>query len=392
MRVLWITDVFPHAGRPYKGAWMVDLLGALSRHAEVLVLTPRYRSLWTPRGSFLEWYRNQPPVAAFGPVRALYPAAPAAPWGFTMLLQTLSMAFALLPVARREHLRRPFDLVHGHFIIPGGVAAAWIAGRLSLPLVLTAHGSDVNVFSRISHLQSMARCAYRRAAQVTAVSRCLTNRLFELGVSQACHIPNGCFNVAHSSAKRVRGRILFVGQLWRWKGPEVLLRAFVRVRREIPGASLMFVGEGPEEGVLREEAARSCAGGVEFRGPLPRERVLELMESADLFCLPSLREGMPVTVLEALAAGTPVVGSDVGGMKEVIRHPDLGLLVPPGDEEALGRALMEALRRPWDRDLIRAEARRYSWDRIAERYLEVYREAIVSRRMRSRRSAITGAE
>jgi glycosyltransferase involved in cell wall biosynthesis len=377
--VLWVTDIFPHAGRPYKGAAFVDLARELSSRVEVTVLSPRYRFLWTPKGSFLEWYRDQAARVDYGAVRATYPVAPAIPWHFNMAMQSVSMAWAGLPAAREGHRRRPFDVVHAHSIIPGGAAGAWIASRLNLPLVLTAHGSDVNVFGRIPHLRPFFRSACRRAARITAVSRGLVDGLDELGFPGARWIPNGVVIGKDPVPPRIKGRILFVGQVWEGKGPGVLLEAFDRVRREMPEASLDFVGEGPDIPRLRGKGTVA-----RFLGPLPHERVLDLMKAADVFCLPSLREGSPLTVLEAFAAGTPVVGSAVGGMGDLVRGPDLGILVSPGDPAALAQALVAALRALWDRERIRSEARRYGWDQVSGQYQEVYREAVASRRPRIR--------
>lgn len=379
MRVLWVTDIFPHAGRPYKGAAFVDLARELSSRAELLVLSPRYRFLRIPRGSFLEWYRGQPGRIDYGPFRAVYPVAPAIPWHFTMAMQSVSMAWGCLSAAREEHRRRPFDVVHAHSIIPGGVAGAWISRRLELPLILTAHGSDVNVFARIPHLRPFFRFACRRAARITAVSRGLVDGLAELGFPGARWVPNGVVMGEGEPPPRVRGRILFVGQVWEGKGPGVLLEAFERVRREVPEASLDFAGEGPDLPRLREKGTIA-----RFLGPLPHDRVLDLMKSADVFCLPSLGEGAPLTVLEAFASGTPVVGSAVGGMGDLVRGQELGILVPPGDAAALAKALVSALRTPWDRERIRSEARRYGWDRIADLYRAVYDEAAACRRSRKR--------
>ncbi len=393
MRVLWVTDLFPHMGRPYKGGGFVDLAREISAHAEVLVLSPRYRFLWTPRGSFLQWYRGQPRRVDHGPVRAIYPASPASPLYFTMLLQSLSMAWSCLRVAREEHRRRPFDVVHGQHILPGGLAAALIAHYLSLPLVVTAHGADVNEFPRVGVLKRLIDGICSRAEGITAVSQDLVSRLKDLGFPGALWVPNACRFREERNLQRDRGRILFVGILYERKAPEILLDSFVSVRREIPGATLDIIGEGPEAARLKDQAARAgLAPAVRFLGSLPYDAVLDSMESADIFCLPSRREGFPLVALEAMAAGLPVVGTDIGGTREIVKRPELGTIVPPGDADALARALSSALRATWDRSLIRVEARKYNWGRIAGQYLEVYREAVASRRMRSRPSAIIGPE
>ncbi|MBI2899309.1 MAG: glycosyltransferase [Planctomycetes bacterium] len=386
-RVLWITDLFPHAGRPYMGRWLADLAATLSRRIDLLVLSPRYRFLWTPKGNFLEWYRGQPPRAVFDGAVAHYPVAPAVPAAFYMILQSASMAWSLLGAAQREHLRRPFDLVHAQPIIPGGVAAAWIARRLSLPLVLTGQGADVNEFPKIAHLAPAFRWACRRASRVTAVSADLVRGLDRLGFPGAVWIPNGCRVRPAPARERTRGRILFVGLLYERKAPEILIAAFARVRAQLPHASLDLVGEGPDRGRLEEQAARlGLSGSVRFHGGLPHERVLDMMELADVFCLPSRREGWPLVAVEALAAGLPIIGSDIGGIREIVR-PELGRLVPAGNDEELARALIASLETSWDRARIRDEAAKFDWERIADRYVGVYEEAVAAYGRHSRISS-----
>ncbi len=394
MRVLWVTDVFPHAGRPYKGAWMVDLARALSRHVEVVVLSPRYRFFYTPKGSFLEWYRGQSPVVDYGAFRAFYPVAPATPWAFTMAAQSVSMAWGLLPVARREHLRRRFDLVHGHFIIPGGFAAARIAKRLAIPTVLSAQGSDVNEFSRFPILKKLLLEVLRGCDHLTAVSRDLVGKLAGLDYHQAIWIPNGCImGQASDECERIKGRIVFVGMLYGNKAPMTLLEAFRNVLGNANYATLDIIGEGPDlEDLRRRATSLGLGGAVRFLGPLPHDQVLSHMRRGDVFCLPSRREGWPLVLVEALAAGLPIVGSDIGGIREIVCRPELGILVPPGDPDALAKALLRALCKSWDREMIRGEARRYCWEEIAKRYLEVYHDAVASRRSRFSSAAMAGME
>jgi glycosyltransferase involved in cell wall biosynthesis len=127
------------------------------------------------------------------------------------------------------------------------------------------------------------------------------------------------------------------------------------------------------------EAAVRAGGLAErtrFTGTVPYEAVPAWLDAADLMVLPSFNEGMPLSVLEALASGRPVVASRVGGTPELVSDPRYGLLVPPGDAPALATALEEALARPWDPDALRARAVEFGWPQIVARVRAVYAEAV----------------
>ena len=157
-----------------------------------------------------------------------------------------------------------------------------------------------------------------------------------------------------------------VGRLVEDKGHVYAVRALAGVSDVEPGARLLIVGEGPEEGRLREEARRlGLERRVLFLGF--RAGVLGLLKACDLFVLPSLEEGLPVTVVEAMACALPVIASDVGGIRSLVVSGETGLLVPPAelwraggpagaDQEAIGvGALTSAIRElAWSPDRRRA--------------------------------------
>jgi len=173
-----------------------------------------------------------------------------------------------------------------------------------------------------------------------------------------------------------RVRIGAIGRLETQKGFDLLLDAFARLRQERPEAALLIVGEGSVRGEL-EEAARRLAFGeaVRFAGAVPDAG--PFLRRFDLFVLPSRWEGFPLTILEAMAAGVPIVATAVDGSVEAIRHGTDGLLVPPEDAEALAKAMREALSDP-AASRQRAEAARkrakteFSFERMLEAYRRVY--------------------
>jgi glycosyltransferase involved in cell wall biosynthesis len=138
---------------------------------------------------------------------------------------------------------------------------------------------------------------------------------------------------------------VFTGRLVRKKGADVLLRAFARVRRELPEARLVVVGDGPERrGLERLARALGLGGAVTMCGRLSRDDAADRLEGAWVQVVPSrYQEPFGIVILEAMARGTVVVASRAGGIPEIVRDGETGLLVPPGDEEALAGALLAVL-------------------------------------------------
>ncbi len=195
-----------------------------------------------------------------------------------------------------------------------------------------------------------------------------------LDAAKIVSIPNGVDLAAFAGPRREEpGRVLYLGRLNAQKRLDVLLRAVARV----PRALLDLAGGGEEEGHLRALARElGVAERVSFLGA--RSDLAELHARAQVFCLPSASEGLPNALLEALAAGTPTVATDIAGTRDVARHEKEALLVPPGDEAALAAAIARLLD---DRALAerlalagRERARAYDLEAIADAYSKLFTE------------------
>ena len=168
---------------------------------------------------------------------------------------------------------------------------------------------------------------------------------------------------------------LFSGRLSREKGLHVLLRAWGEARLETP---LVIAGDGPDAEDVRSRAAASRATML---GRIPRDELLSLMRDAKLLVMPSeCFEAFPVTLLEGLATGCPIVASDIGALGEVIRSGENGVLVPPGDAAALARAIQRLNDEPAERERLSRGARatfveRFSPERACQALLSIYRDA-----------------
>lgn len=304
------------------------------------------------------------------------------PGPLLLAAHALSAASALLSEVRSSRA----DLILAHWILPSGPIAAMVSRLLRVPCVLVAHGSDVHRYAQgRGVLHRAARWAVRRSSRVVAVSRELRSVLVShLGAveARAPVIPMGA-DAAHfpfppvprSPADRALLRqklgvpgdaplLLFVGDWIEAKGVLDLIEALRALRRDGIAFAAAFAGAGPLEEALRP-AAREL--GLLLPGRLPQAEVARWMRAADLFVLPSHSEGTPVSILEALASGTAVLATRVGGIPEVVEEGSNGWLVPPGDPRALSAALASVLGDPRRLEEARARIERSSEDLTAGR-------------------------
>lgn len=181
--------------------------------------------------------------------------------------------------------------------------------------------------------------------------------------------------------------ILYVGRLEPRKGLASLIEAFARVKASLPEARLVVVGpySAAERRPFERMAQRLRVSDVRFAGYVPDEALPGYYQSSAVFCAPSLgSESFGMVLLEAMAAGTPIVASDIEGYRAVIGHHRQGLLAPPRDGAALAEALLYLLQRP---DLRRAMGRHgqitaanYTWERVADQVLEYYADVLDRKR------------
>jgi len=381
VRILTFTTLYPNAAQPRHGLFVEHRLRRLLQTGEVeaRVVAP---VPWFP-------FRS----ARFGSY-ARYAAVPASERRFGIELQHprylalpkigMSLAPLLLARAGMAALRRmsaTFDLIDAHYFYPDGVAAALIARRLNKPVVITARGSDVNLLPQFALPRRWIRWAAGRAAAVIAVSQALKDEIARLGVpeSKVSVLRNGVdlelFRPLERSIVRnelgLRGRtLLCVGNLLRSKGQDVAIEALASLQ----DAELVIVGEGPDRRQF-ESLARSLnvANRVRFVGGVPQEELARYYSAADVLVHASLREGWPNVLLEALACGTPIVASRVGGAAEIVRSDVAGMLVPERRAAAVADAVKRLFARPPDRVATRRYAEAFGWDEVARAQQELYR-------------------
>ncbi|MBU1154490.1 MAG: glycosyltransferase [Proteobacteria bacterium] len=283
-----------------------------------------------------------------------------------------------LSAAAREH--HPQVLL-ATWLYPLGQAALMAAKRLGLPLVIKVHGSDLLVHKNKPAILPILRQVLGEAAAVIAVSPNLAQEAQAKGADpdKIFLVPNGVdqelFAPQDQQATRERLGLaldgplaLFVGRLVPGKGLEMCLDALAA----LPKARLLVVGDGPLRSALEAQAQRLSLGGrVIWAGPQPHGDIPNYLAAADVLVLPSMSEGEPNVILEALSCGRPVVASLVGNIAGMVEHGSEGLLFPAGDQALFVEYLGEALARPWDPQTLRQSVAGRSWAGGAAKILKV---------------------
>ena len=283
-----------------------------------------------------------------------------------------------------------FSLIHAHFLENGFIGAT-MKDVFGKPFVVTAHGGDVYNFPfRNSWNKTLARYILNKADQVITVSRFNAEKLLSLGVSSSkLHvIPNGYDEKLFKPIPLREAReklhlplnkkvLLSVGNLVDMKGHTYLVDAMRTVLAKRNDVILVVVGSGfLKEGLQKKARELGLNQKVLFVGSRKHDEIPIWISASDLFVLPSLSEGFPTVIPEAMACGKPIIGTRVGGVPEAISHRDLGILVDPGNAEVLASSILEALDRKWRPEIILHQAKRYSWNSLVKQILRVYQEVL----------------
>ncbi|HEY6210783.1 MAG TPA: N-acetyl-alpha-D-glucosaminyl L-malate synthase BshA, partial [Vicinamibacterales bacterium] len=270
----------------------------------------------------------------------------------------LALAVRMHEVAIKHNL----DLLHCHYAIPHATSA-WIAREMLqrtgayIPVVTTLHGTDITIVGQDPSFHAITKFSIEKSDGLTAVSRFLQQETLTAFGCTACRIeviPNfidpdvydrskytSVFDQQVGESTKV---LMHVSNFRPVKRIRDVVQVFARVSKSLP-AILVMVGDGPDRGDAEAEARTlGVDDRVFFLGKI--DTVAPLLAGADLFLLPSDRESFGLSALEALASGVPVIGANVGGLPEVVRHGETGFLCGVGDVDAMATAALELLSNP----------------------------------------------
>ncbi|HVR28262.1 MAG TPA: glycosyltransferase family 4 protein [Thermoanaerobaculia bacterium] len=387
MKLLLVTNTYPPRDISGVGALVYELAREAERRGhDVRVLT---------RGADAG---NDAVVLGVGGPKGLFPLSAAATYLRTFAVQPPTIVHvhesdgALLALALRA--ARAFGRPQGSARLVATLQVSYREERRAVRAVRAnervvsrpALSERLFAWMRAPILAGLGRLTASLADAVIAPSRATARELErDYGCSVREVIPNGVLSAARPpepGAKSIgaQSTVLYVGRLRTRKAVAVLLDAFAIVASGRPDLRLVVVGDGEQERALRRRAGRpDLRGRVEFQGRLSRDAIADLYHRAAVLCLPSIYEGFPVTIVEAMSAGLPVVATVVAGVPEAVEDGVTGALVAAEDARALGAALERLLedidlRRRMGQRAREVFERRFAIDVVADAHLALYEE------------------
>lgn len=346
-RILIVTSTFPRSPHDGTPAFVLDLAQGLSHAHDVTVVAPRHK------GPAHSWERIHVVHFPYFFQRlegladeAIMPALRRSPWRWVEVLPFMvSMTWHVI----REIRKKPGAVMSAQWIIPGGFAASLASRLYGVPFVVTLHGADVHTLNgRL--MQKLKLAILRDADRVLPVSGSIRGGILQLDPDLDQKIskplPMGIYPIGSQEHARSSSEFLFVGRIAEKKGLELAIRALIKVEH----AFLRVIGDGPLRPAMEDLASElGVASRVDFLGRLSRAAVLEELSRCAALVIPSLtasdgdEDGTPVVLAEALASGSPVIASKIGGLAEFLRHGHNGYLIPPGDDTALAEYMRAAM-------------------------------------------------
>ncbi len=385
MKILVISKIFPNALEPNFGTFVFDETKALSKIHEVRVVAP---VPWFPEVKFFKnWYAySQIPkeeiienIPVSHPTYLVTPKIGRSFYGY-FLRQGLKKTIEKIRVEFK------FDIIIAHYAYPEGLAAAYFSKKYNCPLILKIHGSDINVDINYRARKIGVVKALRAADVILSVSEALKDKIIQLGIPAAkvfrlYNAVDSGFSVQDQKMSRQKLNllpdkkyILFIGNLIPIKGISNLIDAFEKyILKEFSEVDLVIIGAGPLRSELEKKIEKINSGNrIRLLGVRPHSEIPAWMNACDLLCLPSYNEGFPVTLIEARACGLPFVASRVGGIPELVTPVDSDRLVPPGDIDALGKALKQKISESMLSEITRISRFARTWKDVAGEMTKIF--------------------
>lgn len=371
LRVLTLSTLFPQPDRPGFGVFVGHQTRHLAAHPDVdlTVVSP----VGLPPAPFdrIGHYgalRSLPLTENWEGITVHRPRFPVLPMVGTRFTPRF-MTQAILPLVSALHRDRPFDVIDAQFFWPDGPVAMKIGAALDLPYSVKARGADIHHWGRQTTSAIQVIKAGQQADGLLAVSNALKTDMVALGM------PGEKIRVHYTGVDlqqfRLTGRfqakqllgiggplIVTIGALIPRKRQGLVIDALAR----LPHGTLALIGQGPDAVTLQNRViANGLADRVRFLGALPQADVAQWLSAADVMCLPSASEGLANAWVEALACGTPIVITDVGGARELVGRTQAGRIVA-AEPASLAAAIQALIYNPPDRAAVRATVKHFTWE------------------------------
>ena len=401
MKIIWITSLFPSGTDTTKGIYLYRTVKELLKYYDISTLCvfpavpPILKMMENPlqaKKTYNYWLKNYPkkPLTPedLGSRSVFYIRYLRLP---RRLFNHLEGYFAYFKAKRIiKDLIRKDTILHANWIFPSGQLARIISKKYNIPYIVSLLGTDVHNLKYGTKYWYFAKEVLDDAKIICSVSHQLIEKCEEekiqIDKNKVLYIDNiydeGKFCIGDkkvirkklsiSEADRI---ILYAGNLVEVKNVETLINAFSEIIKINMHYKLFIAGSGFKEKYLKKIVNElKLNNDVCFLGNLFQEDLVNYMNAADVFCLPSKNEGTPNVIIESLLCGIAVVASNVGGIPEVITHGKNGYLFEPTNIQNLRNLLMKSLKKNWDRQKLRESVKRFFISEVIKKYHYLYQE------------------
>ena len=290
---------------------------------------------------------------------------------------------AILKLIQKERIK--FDLIHAHFTWPSGAVSVELKREFEVPVVITEH-THVTLYKELKRKNKQYLRTWELCDAIIRVNKKDIPLFVGAGVStnKVFHIVNGydprkfkpvLMDEARDrlGLEKERKIILNISRLYEEKGQKYLIETIKKVLEYRKDVLCIIGGSGPLKDKLeRQVNDLNLQDHVKLIGFIPDEVLSIWMNACDLFVMPSLSESFGVVQIEAMACGKPIVATCNGGSEEIITSEDYGLLCEPANPDELAEKILIALSTDWDGEKILEYAKRFTWENVAMKIMEVY--------------------
>lgn len=381
MKVLFLSHMFPNGKFPSVVPFMYERAKALQGLVKLEVVAPT---------SYVPIIKRNhiPLIEQFKDLSIIHPKY----IGLPSFLQYLRWVTYYMMCAQFWQNKKPdCDIMHIEWIYPDAYAASRYAKKYNIKLVGVVHGNEaIEYFGKKSHRKKYIK-AFGYLDKIIVVSNDLKHKLvneYYVDKNKISVILNGV-NLNKFPAidqKRARSKLglsfdekigVCVARLSDEKNIDILIEAAsVIANNEL---NIYIIGDGPLKNRLEALIdGLELSDSVKLVGPVLHDEIYWWLNSADFFCLPSQREGCPVVIHEALACGLPVISTTVGAIPDLVKDDRFGLLCEPDSVSAFTAIMKKAMLKTWDREIISAYGRQFTWDKVAKQTVEVFKSVLES--------------
>lgn len=371
-----ITNLFPLPWEPNRATFNRQQFAQLDDDFDKSILIPV---------AFSQWFKHRKQIQQSNDVRYVpYFYLPKLGRRFYSVFMFLSI---LLHSGYWLTRKKP-ETILASWAFPEAVAASWLSKLFSCKFFFKVHGSDINLHGKIPARAKQIVNAAKRASGILSVSNALAQEMIQLGIAAekikviyngVNHEKFGLNNPAVESLKPLinaktieNGYVIFVGNLKTDKGVIELLEGFAKISEQHPHLTLVYAGPGALKNNLLSQAEQlHIASRIICLGAVDHEELPALISQATLLALPSYNEGVPNVVLEAMACGTPVLATNVGGIPEVVDEAICGKLIEPKNADAVADGLNIILTTTWQPELIKQHSQQFSWQNNKKQLLQL---------------------